>query len=131
MHFSLITCRDGAYHWDGESFTRLLLSRTGGDLKLEIAHYPVKQVYSHAEEYRSIMIPLIEEEWRFTSKMFKESNTTQAIVMRNKLIETVKGGNGRDYNLYATKLSIELHKGWTATNEKCITRATLEWNVSK
>lgn len=98
-------------------------------MNLEISHYPVKQVYKDAKEYESIMLPLLEEEWFSTSTRFTQVNSTAAIVLRNWWIETVVAEKGRTYNVYATKLSIPHHKAWTGNNEKCITRATLEWKV--
>ncbi len=83
-----------AYRWGDEKFTRLIPGIKNEKKKcknLLISHHPIKQMYKNPTEYREVMLPLVEEEYFFTSEIFKHENTVEGTVMLCERICSVHG----------------------------------------
>lgn len=91
--------------WANENFTRLQLeiidcsnqSALPEGFKWRIVHEPMKARYANPTEYKSIVAPVRQEEWKHYSTDFKLNSKTKGTVTQCQFIEKVgvKGSSRR------------------------------------
>jgi len=65
--------------WATEDFTRIIIGRfefaTTESLDFVVSFQPMKPTYENRNQLKSLVLPIIQEEWNFTSRMYGLNNT--------------------------------------------------------
>jgi hypothetical protein len=117
-----------AYFWPLELFTRLTfgqMTKAGESKDLIIYHDPMRQKYESSEEYKKIVIPILQDDWKFMSEGYKELNKCKGSLNWFSHIETLE--NSKD--VYCFGILIKLTPFWTPANLFKIKNLTLIFEV--
>lgn len=112
-----------AYHWPKENFTRLTvgLQRT----ELIISHNPMKISYGDATDYQNIVLPILQEEWKYSSLSIRKEHTCSGELRYAEYLETLTE-KGKEFDVYAIEIVIMKTKFWAVENFVAIGSVTLE-----
>jgi len=80
-----------AQTWSKELFTRIILDRfeaaTPETLNFVVSFEPMRSSYIDKNQFKSLVLPIIQEEWNFGSRQYAMNNTAMGEIEKVELIE--------------------------------------------
>jgi len=77
--------------WATEDFTRIIIGHfefaTPESLDFVVSFQPMKPTYENRNQLKSLVLPIIQKEWNFTSRMYGLNNTAVGEIQLVQLIE--------------------------------------------
>lgn len=121
-----------AYFWRGEQFTRILLNKCKETRDQQqryvftwlISYQRMKDRYRGPDEYRSIVGPILQDNWKVFSKQFKADSSEVGRVIHVEQIETITV-KGSPKDVFAIVVLVPKTDFWTERNQDKIGRLAL------
>lgn len=128
-HFCRQDLKNTAVFWEMESFTRLVpgtstfTARHANVTEFIVQYQPFRRLYGTKDTYVRIQLPLLFEEWKFSSTQLKLDHTTSGIVVG------VRDLGGED-NEFAFKIQVPKTDVWCSENPRLIKKVTLVYQLA-
>jgi len=106
-----------AVMWSNEKFTRLIVGKyeiTNPKLMHFVVGYePLKWEYCSRQEFKHIVFPVVQEEWKFVSSKYAEENTVSGVLQNCFFVELYANEDtGESWTSRILQVRVETGKFW-------------------